>query len=64
MGLTAIMSAASMALRLLEEAPALVSSVEEFWQAVTGHTAAPPHVTAAVDAAIASVKSSRPSAEG
>jgi hypothetical protein len=64
MGLTSIMAAMALALRILQEAPMLIQSVEAFWGSVTSHTAAPPHVEAAVQAAFADVRAGTKPAEG
>ena len=56
MNLSAIIGLAGVALRILEEAPALVSSVESFWRSVIDEMPVPPHVAAAMETAIQHVK--------
>lgn len=51
-----IMSIANMVLRALQEAPGLVDHLESFWKNVIGNPVAPPHIDAAVKAAIAHVR--------
>ena len=54
--LTTLMAIANMVLRGLHEAPDLVDAFEAFWQKVVGNPEAPPHIIAAVTAAIAEVR--------
>jgi len=56
MNLSAIIAVAGVALRILEETPAMLAAVEAFWRNVTDNAEVPPHVEAAVSAAITTVK--------